>query len=228
VRVGETWIPFNLAAQLEGARAQLHAQAAADRVAGVRALEAIDSGLRDAGVDAGREIVALGGDASLEVRTAALLFLLHVRPADALGELARFKDSRAVALALLQVPAAPMAPHLHAALAELAWQSPSSPSQSPGSHAPLPSGTEPALSWGGSPEEIVLLGDAAGTGLVRTALDLLARRAPDLRHFVGFGLATVETGAARPAIDPAVRSARGAFSWPGVCAIGSRDARSFA
>ncbi len=194
VRVGETWIPFNLAAQLEGARAQLRAQAAADRVAGVRALEAIDADLRDAGIDTGREIVALGGDASLEVRTAALLFLLHVRPAAALGELARFKDSRAVALAVLGTP---MAPHLHAALAELVAQLPQALV-----------GTEPALSWGGTPEEIALSGDAAGTGLVRSALDLLARRAPDLRHFVGFGLATVETGAARPDIDPAVRGAR--------------------
>ncbi|HEV7509242.1 MAG TPA: type II and III secretion system protein [Thermoanaerobaculia bacterium] len=201
VRVGETWLPFNLAAQLEGARAQLHGQAAADRVAGVRALEAIDADLLDAGVDTGREIVALSSDASLDVRAAALLFLLHVRPAAALGELARFKDSRAVALAAL---AAPMAPHLHAALAELAWQAPPSPS----SPTPLPAGTEPALSWAGTPEEIVLSGDAAGIGLVRSALDLLSRRSPDLRHFVGFGLATVETGAARPDIDPAVRSAR--------------------
>jgi|GEM_PF-1433269 len=207
VRVGETWIPFNLAAQLEGARALLHSQAVADRVAGVRALEAIDADLRDAGVDTGREIVALSGDASLDVRTAALLFLLHQRPAEALGELARFKDSRAVALALLGTPAAPaarIAPHLHAALAELAWQAPPSPS----SPTPLPAGTEPALSWGGTPEEIALSGDAAGIGLVRSALDLLSRRTPDLRHFVGFGLAAVETGAARPDIDPAVRSAR--------------------
>ncbi|HEX4961817.1 MAG TPA: type II and III secretion system protein [Thermoanaerobaculia bacterium] len=204
VRVGETWLPFNLAAQLEGGRALLHGQAAADRVAGVRALEAIDADLRDAGVDTGREIVALGGDASLDVRAAALLFLLHVRPAAALGELARFKDSRAVALAALAAPVAPIAPHLHAALAELAWQAPPSPS----SPTSLPAGTEPALSWGGTPEEIALSGDAAGIELVRAALDLLARRAPDLRHFVGFGLATVETGAAKPSIDPAVRSAR--------------------
>jgi type II secretory pathway component GspD/PulD (secretin) len=204
VRVGETWIPFNLAAQLEGARALLHGQAAADRVAGVRALETIDADLLAAGIDTGREIAALGGDASLDVRAAALLFLLHVRPAAALGELARFKDSRAVALAALAAPMAPIAPHLHAALAELAGQAP----PSPGSPAPLPAGTEPALSWGGTPEEIVLSGDAAGTGLVRSALDLLSRRAPDLRHFVGFGLATVETGAARPSVDPEVRSAR--------------------
>lgn len=211
VRVGETWLPFSLAAQLEGARTQLHSQAAADRVAGVRALEPIDADLLDAGVDTGREIAALGGDASLDVRAAALLFLLRVRPAEALGELARFKDGRAVALALLGTPGTPaarIAPHLHAALAELAGQSPSaSQSPSPG-RAPVPTGTEPALAWGGAPDEIVLSGDAAGTGLVRAALDLLARRAPDLRHFVGFGLSTVETGAVRPAIDPAVRSAR--------------------
>jgi type II secretory pathway component GspD/PulD (secretin) len=193
VRVGEAWLPINLAASLEGARSLLHSQAAADRVAGVRALEAIDADLRDAGVDTGREIAALGGDASLDVRTAAMLFLLRRQPAEALGELARFKDSRAVALAILE---APMAPHLHAALAELV--------RPEGGTA----GTEPALAWGGTPDEIVLSGDAAGTGLVRAALDLLARRAPDLRHFVGFGLATVETGAVRPAIDPAVRSAR--------------------
>jgi type II secretory pathway component GspD/PulD (secretin) len=195
VRVGETWLPFSLAAQLEGARTRLRSQAPADRVAGVRALEPIDADLLDAGVDTGREIAALGGDASLDVRAAAMLFLLHVRPAEALGELARFKDSRAVALAILEASTAQIAPHLHAALAEL--ERPSSQS-----------GTEPALAWGGAPDEIVLSGDAAGTALVRSALDLLARRAPDLRHFVGFGLATVETGAARPAIDPAVRSAR--------------------
>jgi hypothetical protein len=194
VRVGETWIPFSLAAQLEGARAQLHSQAAADRVAGVRALEPIDADLRDAGVDTGREIAALGGDAGLDVRTAAMLFLLHRRPAEALGELARCKDSRAVALAILEAPTAQMAPHLQAALAELVRPS-------------SPSGTEPALAWGGTPDEIVLSGDAAGTGLVRSALDLLSRRAPDLRHFVGFGLATVETGAAKPSIDPEVRGA---------------------
>jgi type II secretory pathway component GspD/PulD (secretin) len=201
-RVGEAWVPTGLADRFEGARSLLHSQAAADRVAGVRALEPIDADLLEAGVDTGREIMALGGDASLEVRTAAMLFLLHVRPADALGELARFKDSRAVALAAL---AAPMAPHLHAALAELVGQTSRSPAPD---HAPLPAGTEPALSWGGSPEEIVVSGDAAGTGLVRAALDLLAHRAPDLRHFVGFGLATVESGAAKPSIDPAVRDAR--------------------
>ncbi|HEV7785865.1 MAG TPA: type II and III secretion system protein, partial [Thermoanaerobaculia bacterium] len=204
-RVGETWVPAGLADRFEGARSLLHSQAAADRVAGIRALEPIDTDLLDAGVDTGREIAALGGDASLDVRAAAMLFLLHQRPAESLGELMRFKDSRAVALAILGTPAAPMAPHLHAALAEIVSQSP--PSQSPG-HEPLPTGTEPPLSWGGSPDEIVLSGDAAGTGLVRAALDLLARRAPDLRHFVGFGLATVEAGAATPSIDPAVRSAR--------------------
>jgi type II secretory pathway component GspD/PulD (secretin) len=198
VRVGETWLPFSLAAQLECARTRLHSQAAADRVAGVRALEPIDADLLEAGVDTGREIAALGGDASLDVRAAALLFLLHVRPAEALGELARFKDSRAVALALLETPAARIAPHLHAALAELAGPSAQSPSP----------GTEPALAWGGAPDEIALSGDAAGTGLVQAALDLLGRRAPDLRHLVGFGLATVETGAVRPAIDPVVRGAR--------------------
>src|SRR6185312_17447468 len=110
----------------------------------------------------------------------AMLFLLRRRPAEALGELARFKDSRAVALAVLGTP---IAPHLHAALAELV--------RPEGGTA----GTEPALAWGGTPDEIALSGDEAGTGLVRAALDLLGRRAPDLRHFVGFGLATVETGA---------------------------------
>ncbi len=198
VRVGETWLPASLAAQLEGARARLHNQAPADRVAGVRALEPIDAGLLAEGVDTGREVAALGGDASLDVRAAAMLFLLHQRPAEALGELARCKDSRAVALAILEAPAAQMAPHLHAALAELVR--PSSQSPSPG--------TEPALAWSGAPDEIVLSGDAAGTALVRSALDLLARRAPDLRHFVGFGLATVEAGAVRPAVDPEVRNAR--------------------
>ncbi len=120
VQVGETWLPASLAAQLEGARALLHSQAPADRASGVRALEGIDADLLDAGIDTGREVAALGGDASLDVRAAALLFLLHVRPAAALGELARFKDSRAVAHAAL---AASMAPHLKAALAELTGQS---------------------------------------------------------------------------------------------------------
>src|SRR6185312_16030425 len=167
VRVGETWLPFRLAAQLEGARTRLGGQAVADRVASVRALESIDADLLEAGVDTGREIAALGGDASLDVRTAAMLFLLRRRPAEALGELARFKDSRAVALAVLGTP---IAPHLHAALAELV--------RPEGGTA----GTEPALAWGGTPDEIALSGDEAGTGLVRAALDLLGRRAPDLRH----------------------------------------------
>ena len=204
VRIGETWLPFALAAELEGARTQLHGQAAADRVAGLRSLERIDADLLAAEVDSGRDVAALGGDASLDVRVAALLFLLHLRPAEALGDLARFKEARAVALAALDSPMAPMAPHLRAALAELAGLA---GQPSPGKTAP-PAGAEPALAWSGAPDEIALSGDAAGTGLVREALDLLARRAPDLRHFVGFGLAAVEAGAARPAIDPALRGAR--------------------
>src|SRR4051794_12363284 len=56
VRVGEAWLPGSLAAQLESARALLRSQAPADRVSGVRALEPIDSGLLDAGVDTGREV----------------------------------------------------------------------------------------------------------------------------------------------------------------------------
>jgi hypothetical protein len=194
--VGDLWIPAALAARVVGARALLRSQAAADRVAGVRALEPIDSDLLAEGLDAGRDVAALAGDASLDVKVAAMLFLLHSRPADALAELVRFKDNRKVAQVAL---AAPMAPHLHAALAELL--------AAPGREA-SPAGTEPALSWSGTPAEIALSGDAAGTELVRAALDLLARRAPDLRHLVGFGLASIATGAAGPAVDPAVRSAR--------------------
>ncbi len=101
----------------------------------------------------------------------------------------------------LSALAAPLAPHLRAALAERVGQ----PDPENGSAG---RGTEPALAWSGAPAEIVLRGDAAGIGLVREALDLLSRRTPDLRHLVGFGLATVEAGAAGPAVDPAVRSAR--------------------
>src|SRR6185436_12869062 len=57
---------------------------------------------------------------SLEVEVAAALFLLHERPAAALGEIGRFRDSRAVAVSAL---AAPMAPHLRAALAEIVARS---------------------------------------------------------------------------------------------------------
>lgn len=119
VRVDEAWIPAALAAQVQGARALLRSPSAADRIAGVRALGTIDSDLSAAGVDAGPDVAALGGDASLEVRVAAALFLLRARPADALGELALFKDSRKVALAVLNEP---LAPHLRAGLAGLAGQ----------------------------------------------------------------------------------------------------------
>ncbi len=61
VRIGETWLPFALAAELEGARTQLHGQAAADRVAGLRSLERIDADLLAAEVDSGRDVAALGG-----------------------------------------------------------------------------------------------------------------------------------------------------------------------
>jgi type II secretory pathway component GspD/PulD (secretin) len=195
VRVGEMWLPARLAASLESARSLLRSQAAADRTAGVRALDPIDADLLSAGFDASREAVALGGDPSLDVRVAAMAYLLRQRPADALRELERFKDNRAVALALLPVP---MAPHLHAVLEELAR---------PAGGA---AGREPALAWSGTPAEIAVsgdAGDAAGIETARSALDLLARRAPDLRHLVGFGLATIATGAAGPAVDPEVRAA---------------------
>lgn len=198
VRVGDAWLPAALAARLEEARALLRAQDPAGRVAGVRALEETDADLLAAGVDAAPDVAALGADASLEARTAAALFLLRARPADALGELRRFKDLRAVALAAVKEP---LAPHLRAALAGLAAQP--DPEAEPGVPA-----AEPALAWSGAPAEIALRGDAAGGRLVRQALDLLARRAPDLRNLVGFGLATVEAGAAGPAVDPAVRGAR--------------------
>ncbi len=198
VRVGEAWIPAPLASRLEAARTLLHSQAAADRVAGARALEPVDADLLAAGVDAGPDVAALEGDPSLDVRAAAALFLLRQRPADALAELDRFKDGRAVALAAL---AAPLASHLRAALAQ--WAGQPDPGAEPAGHP-----TEPALAWSGAPAEIALRGDAAGTGLIREALGLLARRTPDLRHLVGLGLATVEAGAAGPAVDPAARSAR--------------------
>src|SRR6185503_94653 len=88
-----------------------------DRAAGIRALEAADADLLAAGVDAGSDVAALEGDPELEARAAAALFFLRSRPADALAELARFKDGRAVAAAAL---AAPLAPHLRALLAVLA------------------------------------------------------------------------------------------------------------
>ncbi len=74
--------------------------------------------------------------------------------------------------------------------------------------ATSPPATEPALAWSGSPGEIEIRGDRAGGERVREALELLARRAPDLRHLVGFALATIEIGAAASAVDPADRSAR--------------------
>ncbi len=274
VRVDDQWIPADLAARAGAARALLRGQAAADRMAGAGTLEQIDSDLLAAGVDASPDVAALGGDRSLEVKAAAALFLLHTRPAEALEKVMRFKDSRAVALAAL---AAPMAPHLRAALAELVARSdggaallarqldaalrPGEARQTAaglrlgealaaaapemaaaraarlgpaavaddgreGEGAALGDGgvasallldalsgapghqAEPALAWSGKPAEIALRGDAAGSGLVQAALDLLARRTPDLRHLVGFGLATIEAGAAAPAVDPVLRRAR--------------------
>ncbi|MFL6232997.1 MAG: type II secretion system protein GspD, partial [Thermoanaerobaculia bacterium] len=114
VRIGEAWVPVPLAKRLEAARALLRGESAADRVAGVRALQAADADLLAAGVDTASDVAALEGDPDLDARTAAALFFLRSRPADALAELARFKDSRAVAAAAL---AAPLAPHLRAALA---------------------------------------------------------------------------------------------------------------
>ena len=89
---------------------------------------------------------------------------------------------------------------MHAALAELLRQPDARPDAQPD--------LEPALAWSGTPDEIAVSGDAGGIETARAALDLLARRTPDLRHLVGFGLAAVETGAAGPAVDPAVRGAR--------------------
>ncbi len=116
VRVDDSWIPAILAARLSEARGRLHARAAADRAAGVRALEQMDAELRGEGIDVAPDVAALGGDGSGEVTAAAALFLLRERPVTALAELARFRDSRAVALGAL---AAPLAPHLRAALAEM-------------------------------------------------------------------------------------------------------------
>lgn len=83
VRVGEVWLPSRLAARLDAARTLLRSRTAADRVAGIQALEPLDADLLAAGIDAGLDVAALGGDASPEVKAAASLFLLHQRPADA-------------------------------------------------------------------------------------------------------------------------------------------------
>ncbi|MEM6796094.1 MAG: hypothetical protein AAF725_19120, partial [Acidobacteriota bacterium] len=69
--------------------------------------------------------------------------------------------------------------------------------------------TEPALGWSGEPPEIEILGASqAAVERVRRAVDLLAARAPDLRHLVGFALATVEAAEGPAAVDPRSRFAR--------------------
>lgn len=319
VRVDAEWVPAGLAAQVNTARGLLASSAAAERIAGVWALERIDGDLLDHNLDLTPDVLRLSGDPSLDVQVAAALFMLRWRPTTALAELVRFADSRVVALSAL---AAPMAPHLRAALAELVARSQggtelllrqlrmaidagdptatsylfealsaaaperaaemaAAPAGTNGAlpatlrldalseaagnedelaryahsanpeelrafavaalvralgptgtadllegRSPLPAdaslersiqalepfaleplATEPALAWSGSPVEIRLRGDLAGTELVRQALELLANKAPDLRQLVGFALAEIEVGAGPSSVDPASRTA---------------------
>ena len=74
--------------------------------------------------------------------------------------------------------------------------------------APQQPATEAGLGWNGKPAEIVISGDPLGVDLTRTALDLLAAKAPDLRQLVGFALARIEVGAAETSVYPQDRSAR--------------------
>ena len=66
---------------------------------------------------------------------------------------------------------------------------------------------ETGLGWNGEPTKIAIEGDPDGADLTRRALDLLAAKAPDLRHLVGFALARIEVGAAASSVDPEDRSA---------------------
>lgn len=283
VRVDDVWIPADLAARLSSARSLVAAPGVSRRVAGIRALETLDGDLLAEGLDVTPEVVGLGADAALEVRLEAALFLLHRRPAGALGELVRFTDSRAVALSAL---ASPLAPHLRCALGELvsrtegglddlthhyqtvlaagdgvaagrllevlthlaperaaelvrdpaaeslvprtAWVD--AVSGSPAATQELATlaresedeeirafaraalkrergSTEPALAWTTAPAEPQIFGDPAGAEAVRVALDLLARRAPDLRHLVGFALAEIDLGGRGFGVDPRHRRA---------------------
>ncbi|MEM7351135.1 MAG: type II and III secretion system protein [Acidobacteriota bacterium] len=120
VRVDDAWLPAALGTRMQSARGLMAGDAAEQRIAGLQVLEQIDAELLTAGLDAALDAVDLGADPSLSVRVAAALFLLHRRPSAALGELVRFTDSRRVALSAL---AAPIAPHLRVALAELVVRS---------------------------------------------------------------------------------------------------------
>jgi hypothetical protein len=320
VRIDDRWLPADLASRIQAARGLLAGPAPAGRAAGARLLEEIDDELLQADLDVGHDIVRLGGDADLEARVAAALFLLRRRPETALAELLRFADGRAVAVSAL---AEPIAPHQRAALSELLARSPGGTdllagrleqaveardavtaanllealsvaapdaaarmagdlasrapgllaerelidalSGAPGSGGELaeramngsppetrayaaagfvralgPQGTtellagrsviavddelrarirrfrpggarwpttETGLGWSGKPAEIVIAGDPSGAELTRSALELLAAKAPDLRHLVGFALARIEVGAAASSVDPEDRRA---------------------
>ncbi len=317
VRVDDAWIPAGLAARVDEARSRIRSESPSQQIAGIHALGTLDGDLRAEGLDLGPDVVALGADPSLDVRVAAALFLLRWRPTNALAELVRFADSRAVALSAL---ATPITLHLRAALAELVGRSeggvellghqfdeavasgdvdatasllealcaadpdlaankaagltaeslalpishrldalsgsggyegellrhastleqaenqafaiaglvralgPAGTTEFLAGHSDLPlSGRleqqiralgpsitrptipEPGLAWSGTPDEIEIRGE--GRELIEDALDLLARRAPDLRHLVGFAMATIDSGEPRSGVDPVARAA---------------------
>ena len=124
VRVDDAWIPAELAARVDAARAALAEEAPARRVVGVRTLERLDADLRAEDLDLAADILALRTDPALEARAAAALFLLRTRPAVAVAELPGFVGSRDVAVAVLEFP---FAPHLRAAVAELVGRSDGGP-----------------------------------------------------------------------------------------------------
>lgn len=132
VRVGEVWIPAALAAETLAARDRLGAPEPAMRAAAARTLEGRDGELLAVGVDVAPDVLALAGDRALEPRVAAALFLLNRRPALAVAELARFRDRRAVARAVLaHPPARDLAPDLAAAVAAFAETAGGSPPATP-------------------------------------------------------------------------------------------------
>lgn len=73
---------------------------------------------------------------------------------------------------------------------------------------PEPEITEPALAWSGAADEIAVHGDADARQRVAAALDLLASRAPELRHLVGFAFATLDVDGVTLKVDPVKRRAQ--------------------
>jgi hypothetical protein len=121
VRVDNSWLPTELAWQIQAARGLLTSPTPDARVAGTRMLDQIDDELLEADLDVGQEVVRLGADSAPEVRAAAALFLLHRRPETAIGEILRFSDGRSVAVTAVS---SEIAPHQRAALAEILSRSP--------------------------------------------------------------------------------------------------------